>query len=57
MVGGDFFKALTTADVYLLKFVLHDWDDERCVDILTRCREGLVLGGRIAVFDCFRRRE
>lgn len=52
VVGGDFFKALPTADLYLLKFILHDWDDERCVDILTRCREGLVPGGRIAVFDC-----
>ena len=33
MVGGDFFEALPAADLYLLKCVLHDWDDGELVKI------------------------
>ena len=30
LVGGDFFKAIPRgADAYLLKYILHDWDDEK----------------------------
>ena len=28
VIGGDFFEALPAADLYLLKFILYDWDDE-----------------------------
>lgn len=35
VAGGDFFAEVPAgADAYLMKFVLHDWDDERCVRIL-----------------------
>ena len=51
VVGGDFFKELPAADLYLLKFILHDWDDESCVQILSRCREAMLPGGRVAVID------
>jgi hypothetical protein len=37
VVGGDFFQAVPPADLYLLKSVLHDWDDASCVQILSRC--------------------
>jgi O-methyltransferase domain len=51
VVGGDFFESVPTGDLYLLKFSLHDWDDESCVKILRRCREALEPGGRIAIFE------
>ena len=51
VVGGDFFKSVPPGDLYLLKFILHDWDDENCVKILRRCREALEPGGRIAIFE------
>jgi hypothetical protein len=51
VVGGDFFKALPEADLYLLKFILHDWDDADCVKILSRCRQGLRRGGRVAIVE------
>ena len=51
VVGGDFFEALPAADLYVLKFILHDWDDESCVKILSRCREAMIPGGRIAIID------
>lgn len=37
--GGDFFEAVPGgADCYILKSILHNWDDARCTDILARCR-------------------
>ena len=51
VVGGDFFRAVPAGDLYLLKFVLHDWDDESCVEILKRCREAMLPGGRIDIIE------
>jgi O-methyltransferase domain/Dimerisation domain len=50
-VGGDFFESVPAADLYVLKYILHDWDDASCVRILRNCRTALVPGGRIAVID------
>ena len=37
--GGNFFESVPAgADVYCLKHILHDWDDERCVQILRHIR-------------------
>ncbi|MEK8145187.1 methyltransferase [Streptomyces sp. M10(2022)] len=38
-VGGDFFDEVPSGDLHLLKFVLHDWDDDACVRILRNCRK------------------
>ena len=38
---GDFFTAVPAADAYVLKSVIHDWDDERSVTILSRIREAM----------------
>jgi hypothetical protein len=33
--SGDFFKAVTAgADAYMMKFIIHDWDDERALKIM-----------------------
>lgn len=50
-VGGDFFEAVPPADLYVLKYILHDWDDDRCVRILRNCRSSLVHGGRVVIVD------
>jgi O-methyltransferase domain/Dimerisation domain len=50
-VAGDFFDSVPTGDLYLLKHVLHDWDDESCVTILGNCRRAMRRGGRIAVIE------
>jgi O-methyltransferase domain len=51
VVGGDFFESVPPADLYLLKFILHDWDDERAITILQRCRQAMTRGGRIAIVE------
>jgi O-methyltransferase domain/Dimerisation domain len=49
--GGDFFAAVPPADLYVLKFILHDWDDSRCAKILSNCRRAVLPGGRVVVIE------
>lgn len=45
---GDFFEVVPEgADAYIVKNLLHDWNDEQCVRILTNCRKAMRPGGRI----------
>jgi AraC-like DNA-binding protein len=38
-VGGDFFDSVPPgADAYVMKYIIHDWDDEKSVRILQNCR-------------------
>ncbi|XP_027330579.1 probable O-methyltransferase 3 [Abrus precatorius] len=45
-VGGNMFEAITPADAVLLKWILHDWNDEECVDILKKCKEAIARKGK-----------
>lgn len=49
--AGDFFVSVPAADVYLLKFVLHDWDDRSCITILTNIRRGMKPGARLFIIE------
>ncbi|KAJ3707802.1 hypothetical protein LUZ61_011507 [Rhynchospora tenuis] len=54
VVGGDMFQKIPPADAIFLKKVLHDWDDEDCVQILKRCKEALESsknGRKVIVVD------
>jgi spermidine synthase len=51
-IGGDFFEAVPTgADLYALKFILHDWPDAECVRILRNCRQAMAPGGRVLIVE------
>jgi orsellinic acid C2-O-methyltransferase len=51
-VAGSFFDGVPEgADLYLLKSVLHNWDDARCVQILQRCRAAMAPRGRVVVLE------
>lgn len=51
-VAGDFFQSVPAgADLYLLKSVLHDWDDAAALAILRRCREAMAPGARLSVVE------
>ena len=39
--AGDFAEMPTAGDVYMLSRVLHDWDDERCREILSHCARAM----------------
>ena len=50
--GGDFFQAVPPgADAYLLKRILHDWDDEHCGCILRNCRTAMGPQARLLAMD------
>jgi hypothetical protein len=51
VVGGDFFTSVPEGDLYLLKLILHDWDDEKSEAILRNVRAAVRPGGRIAIID------
>lgn len=38
---GSFFEAIPQADAYLMKSVLHDWSDEKAVEILQVCHASM----------------
>jgi hypothetical protein len=51
-VGGDFFKAVPRgADAYLLKYILHDWDDEKGRAILGRIGEAMAPAAKLLVVE------
>lgn len=51
-VAGSFFDRLPGgADTYLVKSVLHDWDDERAASILASCRGALGPGARLLLVE------
>jgi len=51
-VGGSFFKAVPPgADAYLLKYIVHDWDDEQALSILTNCRAAMAPNGRVLIVE------
>lgn len=52
LVVGDFFTAIPNGgDAYILKIVLHDWEDDDCIRILKNCREAMADGGRVLVIE------
>lgn len=52
IVSGDFFDAVpASGDAYLLRHVLHDWDDREAISILENCRRAMRPGGRVLVVE------
>jgi len=51
LVAGDFFQRVPAADVYLLKAILHDWDDARATQILKACRASAAPGAKVLIVE------
>ena len=52
VLAGDFFAGVPAGgDVYLLKRILHDWDDARAVAILSRCCAAMSRQSRLLIVD------
>ena len=49
---GSFFEAVPSgADIYLLKSIVHDWDDERALAILLNCARAMHPASRLVVLE------
>lgn len=52
LVTGDFLQAVPRhADVYILKSVIHDWNDDASQTILRHCRAAMHPAGRILIVE------
>jgi hypothetical protein len=52
-VAGDFFKSVPAGgDGYIMKWIIHDWDDEKSNTILRNCRRQMTENGKLILVDC-----
>jgi len=52
VIAGDFFESIPPdGDIYILKQVLHDWDDLRASAILKSCRRVMKAGAKLLVAE------
>ena len=51
-IGGDFFQSVPTgADLYLLRFIIHNWAEQEAVVILEHIRHAMKPGSRVAIIE------
>ncbi len=51
-VGGSFFEEVPAgADAYILRHIIHDWDDEKSLAILKTCREAMRPDSKVLVVE------
>jgi hypothetical protein len=52
VIAGDFFHSVPKGgDAYILKNIIHDWDDERSATILKNCRNAISAGGKLLLVE------
>lgn len=53
VVSGDFFAAVPAGgDAYVMKWIIHDWEDEKAITILKNVRAQIQPEGRLIIVDC-----
>jgi len=51
-IGGDFFTSIPAGgDAYVMKWILHNWPDDRCIEILKNCHAVMEKDARLLVVD------
>jgi ubiquinone/menaquinone biosynthesis C-methylase UbiE len=50
-VGGDMFDSVPPANVYIMKAIIHDWEDEKCIRLLQNCHQSMQGDGRVICVD------
>lgn len=51
-VSGSFFESVPAGgDAYLLKHIVHDWDDERSITILRNCRQKMSESAKVLILE------
>lgn len=52
VVGGSFFDSVPAGgDAYILKAILHDWEDAPCIQILQACRRAMAKGTALLAIE------
>jgi hypothetical protein len=51
-IGGSFFESMPTgADAYLMRHIIHDWDDEKALTILRNIHRAMRPGGKLLLVE------
>ncbi len=51
-ISGDFFQSIPSGgDIYLLKYIIHDWDDDDALRILRNCRRAMAPGSKLLLVE------
>lgn len=50
-LGADMFEIIPRADAYVIKHVIHDWDDDHCLRLLHNCHQSMDGNGRLICVD------
>ncbi|MBD2533132.1 hypothetical protein H6G97_27585 [Nostoc flagelliforme FACHB-838] len=49
-MSGNFFESVTAGgDAYLLKHIIHDWDEEKAIAILKNCHQAMSQHGTLPI--------
>ena len=52
LIAGDFFHSLPAgADAYVLKRIIHDWDDAAAIQLLRNCAAAMSSKGRVLIAE------
>jgi cyclopropane fatty-acyl-phospholipid synthase-like methyltransferase len=51
LVSGDFFVSVPAGDAYIMKHIIHDWDDERALTILRNIKQAMNANGRVLLVE------
>jgi O-methyltransferase domain len=52
VVSGDFFSEVPRgAQLYVMKSIIHDWDDDRALHILANCRAAMAADSRLLLIE------
>ena len=49
--GGDMFASVPAANVYIMKHIIHDWEDAKCIRLLENCLRSMQGNGRVICVD------
>jgi SAM-dependent methyltransferase len=50
-VAGNFFESVPGGDIYVIKKVVHDWNDEHAAVILRNCRKAMQPNGKVLLAE------
>ncbi len=50
-VAGNMFDSVPAADVYIMKHIIHDWEDDECIRLLQNCHQSMQGDGRVICVD------
>lgn len=52
IVGGSFFETIPVgADAYVMRAIIHDWDDQEAISILKTCRRAMTADARLLLVE------